>query len=84
MAWSAPWVTICPLTTDPTDAPLFRLEIEASPGAGLCDVSRLMVGKITMVSRSKLGDFVGVLDAADVVRLDRAIVVFLGMASAPA
>jgi mRNA interferase MazF len=75
-------VTICPLMTDPTDAPLFRLEIQASPGTGLHDVSRLMVDKITTVSRSELGDLVGVLDDADVVRLNRAIVVFLGMASA--
>jgi mRNA interferase MazF len=70
------------LTTDPTDAPLFRLEIQSSPGTGLRDVSRLMVDKITTVSRSKLGELVGVLDDADVVRLNRAIVVFLGMASA--
>jgi mRNA interferase MazF len=38
--------------------------------------------KITTVSRSRLGELVGVLDDADVVRLNRAIVVFLGMASA--
>ncbi|HEX3567929.1 MAG TPA: type II toxin-antitoxin system PemK/MazF family toxin [Acidimicrobiales bacterium] len=74
-------VTVCPVTTDPTDAPLFRLEIQPSPGSGLRDVSRLMVDKITTVSRSKLGELVGVLEDADVVRLNRAIVVFLGMAS---
>jgi mRNA interferase MazF len=70
------------LTTDPTEAPLFRLEIDSSPDNGLRDVSRLMVDKITTVSRSKLGEAVGVLDDADVVRLNRAIVVFLGTASA--
>jgi mRNA interferase MazF len=77
-------VTICPFTTDPIDAPLFRLEIEPSRGNGLRDVSRLMVDKITTVSRSKLGDAIGVLDDADVVRLNRAIVVFLGMTSTAA
>jgi mRNA interferase MazF len=75
-------VTICPFTTDPTEAPLFRLAIEASPGNGLRDDSRLMVDKITTVDRSKLGELVGVLDDADVVRLNRAIVVFLGIATA--
>lgn len=74
-------VTVCPLTTDPTDAPLFRLEIQSPPGSGLRDVCRLMVDKITMVSRSTLGELVGVLEDADVVRLNRAIVVLLGMAS---
>jgi mRNA interferase MazF len=75
-------VTICPFTTDPTDAPLFRVEIEPSEGNGLRDGSRLMVDKITTVSRSKLGNVMGVLDDADMMRLTRAMVVFLGMASA--
>lgn len=75
-------VTVCPLTTDPTEAPLFRLEIESSLGNGLRDVSRLMVDEITTVSCPKLGEAVGVLDDADVVRLNRAIVVFLGTAAA--
>jgi mRNA interferase MazF len=65
---------------DTTEAPLFRLEIESSPRNGLRDLSRLMVDKITTVSRSKLGESVRVLDDADGVRLNRAIVVALGMA----
>lgn len=28
-------VTVCPLTTDPTDAPLFRLVVGATPTTGL-------------------------------------------------
>jgi mRNA interferase MazF len=75
-------VTICPFTIDPTDAPLFRLEIAATAGNGLRDTSRLMVDKITTVRRSKLGERLGILDDADLVRVNRAIVVFLGIASA--
>ncbi len=74
-------VTICPFTTDPTDAPLFRLNIEATPLNGLQESCRLMVDKLTTVSRSKLGVQVGALEDADLVRLNRAIVVFLGIAS---
>ena len=74
-------VTICPFTTDPTDAPLFRLDIEATPLNGLQESCRLMVDKMTTVSRSKLGAQVGALGDADLVRLNRAIVVFLGIAS---
>lgn len=74
-------VTICPFTTDPTDAPLFRLAIEPSAANGLLDHSRLMVDKITTVRRSKLGDRLGRLEDVHVVRLDRAMVVFLGIAS---
>ncbi len=74
-------VTICPFTTDPTDAPLFRLNIEATPLNGLQESCRLMVDKMTTVSRCKLGAQVGALGDADLVRLNRAIVVFLGIAS---
>lgn len=74
-------VTVCPLTTDPVEAPLFRLEIEPSPDNGLRETCRLMVDKVTTIPRSKLGVRVGVLAGIDVVRLNRAIVVFLGLAS---
>ncbi|MBV8472833.1 MAG: type II toxin-antitoxin system PemK/MazF family toxin, partial [Hyphomicrobiales bacterium] len=41
------------------------------------------VDKITTVPKSKLGDRVGRLDDEDVVRLNRALVVFLGLAVSP-
>ncbi len=74
-------VTICPFTTDATDAPLFRLPVAPTEANGLQEVSRLMVDKITTVQRARLGDRVGVLDDAELVRLNRAIIVFLGIAS---
>jgi len=46
-------VIICSFTTDPTEAQLFRLEIEPSTANGLDAASRLMVDKITTVRRSK-------------------------------
>jgi mRNA interferase MazF len=74
-------VTICPFTTDPTEAPLFRLAVEPRPGNGLGVPSQIMVDKVTTVRRTRLGVMVGVLDDADVVRLNRALVVFLGVAA---
>jgi mRNA interferase MazF len=74
-------VTICAFTSDPTDAPLFRLAIEPSGTNGLRFVSRLMVDKITTVPKSKIGTRLGRLAPEDIVRLDRAIVVFLGIAA---
>ena len=73
-------VTLCPVTTDPTEAPLFRLLIEPDEGNGLDAPSRIMVNKVTTVRRSRLAARVGVLDDASVLRLNRALVVFLGMA----
>ena len=73
-------VTICAFTTDPTEAPLFRIPIEPSDSNGLRAPSRLMVDKLTTVSRERLGSRAGRLEDEDMVRLNRAILVFLGMA----
>jgi mRNA interferase MazF len=40
-----------------------------------------MVDKITAVGRSRLGTQIGVLDDANVLRLNRALVVFLSIAA---
>lgn len=74
-------LTICPFTTDPTDAPLFRIEIGPAPGNGLHEPCRLMVDKVSTVARSKLGERIGVLDPGDLVRVNRAVVLFLGIAA---
>ncbi len=73
-------VTVCALTTDPTEAPLFRLLVTPDETNGIREPSSLMVDKITTVPRAKLGEQVGRLGDDDMVRLGRAVVVFLGVA----
>lgn len=75
-------LTVCAFTTDPTDAPLFRLPVEPTERTGLRSPCRLMVDKITTVAKSKLGSPIGRLEDADMVRLNRAMLVFLGLAGA--
>jgi mRNA interferase MazF len=74
-------ITICPFTTDPADAPLFRLPIAPNPNNGLRTLSRLMVDKITTVPKPRIGSHIGRLADEDIVRLNRAVLVFLGIAS---
>lgn len=74
-------ITICAFTTDATDAPLFRLAVEPSQNNGLRAVCSLMVDKITTVPKSRIGARVGRLSDEDIVRMNRAIIVFLGIAS---
>jgi mRNA interferase MazF len=74
-------ITICAFTTDPTEAPLFRLVVEPSESNGLRAVCRLMVDKISPVSKSRIGARVGRLADEDIVRLNRAALVFLGIAA---
>lgn len=73
-------ITVCALTTDATDAPLFRLPVEPNERNGLRAASRLMVDKISTVSKTKLGSRVGRLDDDDMLQLNRAMLVFLGLA----
>jgi mRNA interferase MazF len=77
-------VTICAFTTDPTEAPLFRLPIEPSEKNGLRVSCCLMVDKVTTVPKTKIGTHIGRLDDEDILRLNRAVLVFLGMAGAAA
>jgi mRNA interferase MazF len=76
-------ITICAFTTDETDAPLFRLPVEPSERNGLRAPCRLMADKVTTVPKSKIGSQVGRLDDEDVLRLNQAVIVFLGLAVSP-
>ncbi len=73
-------ITICGFSTDGTEAPLFRLRIRPGERNGLLTECSLMVDKIATVPKSKLGKRLGELDGEDMTRLNRAIVVFLGLA----
>jgi mRNA interferase MazF len=76
-------ITVCAFTTDPTEAPLFRLPVEPSERNGLRSSSRLMVDKIATVPKSKVGERIGRLDDEDVVRLNQAVMVLLGLTVSP-
>jgi mRNA interferase MazF len=73
-------ITLCVFTTDPTDAPLLRMLVEPSDRNGLKSESRLMIDKVTTVPKARLGKRLGKLNDDDVVRLNRALTVFLGLA----
>jgi len=73
-------ITVCAFTTDPTEAPLLRMLIEPTDRNGLSSASRLMVDKVTTVPKARLGKRIGKLNDEDVIRLNRALTVFLGLA----
>lgn len=73
-------ITLCVFTTDTTDAPLLRLLIEATDRNGLKSESRLMIDKVTTVPKARLGKLLGRLNDEDLVRMNRALTVFLGLA----
>jgi mRNA interferase MazF len=72
-------ITVCAVTTDPAEAPLFRVPIAPNQRNGLTVLSRLMVDKITTVRKNKLGHRIGHLDPKDMERVNQAILIFLSL-----
>ncbi len=75
-------ITVCAFTTDPTEAPLFRPPIPSDDANGLRAPSQLMVDKITTIPKTKMGIRIGRLTDEQMVQLNRAVVVFLGIGGA--
>lgn len=73
-------VTVCLITTDSSDLPVFRVPVEPAATSGLRAPGRLMVDKVTTVPRTRLGQCIGRLADEDLLRLNRALPVFLGLA----
>ena len=74
-------ITVCPFTTDPIHAPLLRIPIEPSASNGLERLSSLMVDKITTVPKTSLGERLGQLTDEEMLKLNRSVAVFLGIAA---
>ena len=73
-------IVVCLITTDATDLPVFRVAVDPTEENGLRATSRLMVDKVTTVPKSRLGQCIGRLADDDLLRLNRSLLVFLGLA----
>jgi mRNA interferase MazF len=75
-----PSLTLALITSELHTAPLFRLTVDPSPGNGLRVVSQICVDKILTVPRDKVGKVIGQMDADVMVRVNRALAGWLGIA----
>lgn len=66
-------VTICPVTADVTDAPLFRITVLPGSRSGLTQVSQVMVDKVVSVPREAIGRVIGQCDENEVAAVDDAL-----------
>lgn len=73
-------IAVCPLTSETVEAPILRLLVKPTPENGLRHPSRLMADKVTTVAKSRLGERIGHLADDDLLRLNRSLLVFLGLA----
>ena len=71
---------ICPLTTTlRNDADQFRLEVAPSERNGLREVSQIAIDKITVIPVAKIGSVIGEADDALLLRVNRALALFLSI-----
>ena len=73
-------VTVLPLTTAEVDAPLLRLSVPPTGATGLERPSFIMIDKLTTVRRSSVLNHLGRLSSAKMLDVERALLVFLGLA----
>jgi len=66
-------VTVCPITSDCVDAPLFRLTLPPGSRTGLRVVSQVMIDKIVSVPRAAVSEEIGECDTGELGAVDDAL-----------
>jgi mRNA interferase MazF len=75
-----PSVTLCLVTSTLRETPLFRITVDPSPENGLQRISQIQVDKVTTVARERVGGVIGRLDDAAMLKVNRSLAVFIGIA----
>jgi mRNA interferase MazF len=72
-------VTICPITSDVVDAPLFRITLAPGRRSGLAAVSQVMVDKVISVPRTAIAREIGQCDSVLLDHVGDALRLWLGL-----
>ncbi len=72
-------LTVCPITSDCVDAPLFRLTLPPGPRTGLKGVSQVMIDKIVSVPRAAISGEIGECDPRELEAVDDGLRRWLGL-----
>jgi len=75
-----PSVTLCLVTSELRVAPIFRITVDPLPDNGLRRVSQIQVDKVLTVARERIGGTIGRLDDATMLKVNRSLAVFIGIA----
>ena len=73
-------VTVLLMSHEIVSAPVFRITIDPTPENGLKAVSQIQADKIMTLRRERIGASFGRLDADTMVRVNRAMAVWMGIA----
>ena len=75
-----PSVSVLLVSSERVDAPLIRIDIQPSEQNGLRDRPQILADKIFTVKREKIGGVIGQIEDDLMVAVNRAMLVFLGLA----
>jgi mRNA interferase MazF len=73
-------VTIALLSSNLIQAPIFRLNVMPDDRNGLTKECQIQIDKIMSVRKEKIGKVIGALDDTILVRVNRALALWLGLA----
>ena len=73
-----PTLMLCPISSELRDAD-FRVLLQPTPDNGLRLPSQVMVDKVSTLPRSKVGTAFGYLDVESLRKVDRALLLVLGL-----
>ena len=72
-------ITVLPITSTITDAPLIRIPVQPNNENGLQKESQIMIDKIVTIKREKVATFFGRCDQATMLKVQRSLAVFIGI-----
>ncbi len=75
-----PSITVCLMTSDLRDTPLFRFTVPPKPTNGLQKASQVMVDKIVTLATTRIGAIIGRLDDSEMTEVTRLLALWLGLA----
>lgn len=73
-------VTLCLITSELHHTPILRITVDPAPENGLRRISQVQVDKVVTVKRERVGGVIGRLDDATMLKVNRSLAVFVGMA----
>ena len=72
-------ITVCPISSDCVDAPLFRLTLPPGARTGLREVSQVMIDKVVSIPRTAIGEEIGECDAGELEAVEDGLRRWLGL-----
>jgi mRNA interferase MazF len=73
-------ITVALITSDLIDAPIFRVNIDPTEENGLNHKSQIQVDKMMTIKKDKVGSVIGKSDDATMIKINRAMALWVGLA----